>query len=276
MNSSNIYYQLFEGIALQAILAVASIVFRKARASLGRAHPLGRPVGLVILALIFVGTNVVIQWQSIPHPLLLFCISALIFGWVVFAELEAFWQLGLLGTDRTIAKGIDYRKSLNLCKDSLEFLGIGASKLVNEQKAFRDALNRCHRSDRAIRFLLCPPDHEGLIQSARQAGRPDTEYQEKVKSSLRELRDLKKKQALNIEVKFYEKLPLFRLMFINDTFCLASHYILGEGEGSQLPQLHLWKKPPGRRDIESLYSPLRRYYEQSWDEAKPWNFETYL
>jgi len=276
MNSTNFYRQLLEGILLQAILAVASIVFRKARAFLGRSYPLARPVGIVVLALIFVGTNVFILWRSIPHPLLLFCISVFIFGWVVFAEFEAFWRLGLIGTDRTIAKGIDYRKSLNLCKDSLEFLGIGANKLVNEQKAFRDAINRCHRPDHSIRFLLCPPDHEELIRIARQAGRPETEYQEKVKSSLRELCELKNKHGRNIEVKFYKKLPLFRLMFINDTFCLASHYILGEGEGSQLPQLHLWRKPPGRRDIESLYSPLRRYYDQLWQEAEPWNFETYL
>jgi hypothetical protein len=229
-----------------------------------------------VLALIYVGANVFILSRSISYSLPLFIVSTFIFGFVVFTEFEAFWRLGLLGVDRTIAKGIDYRKSLDLCTDSLEFLGIGASKLVNERDAFRKAIDRCHRPDRPIRFLLCPPDHEGLIQSARQAGRPDTEYQEKVKGSLRELRDLKTRQAKNIEVRFYENLPLFRLIFVNDTFCLASHYILGEGEGSQLSQLHVWRNPPGRRDIESFYTPLRRYYDQLWDKARIWDFQNYL
>lgn len=264
------------GILADVILAIASLVYHKLRDALERLHPFARPVGLGVLALLYVGANVFIQSCSIPYSLLLFIVSTCIFGFVVFAEFEAFWRLGLLGVDRTIAKGIDYRKSLNLCTDSLEFLGIGASKLVNEREAFRAAIDRCHRSDRPIRFLLCPPDHEGLIQSARQAGRPDIEYQEKVKSSLRELCDLRTKQAKNIQVRFYKNLPLFRLLFVNDTFCLASHYILGEGEGSQLSQLHVWKKPPGCRDIESFYSPLRRYYEQLWNEAEPWDFKIYL
>lgn len=264
------------GIIAEVILAIASLVFHKLRDSLERLHPLARPVGLGVLALVYVGANVFIQACSIPYSLLLFIVSTCIFGFVVFTEFEAFWRLGLLGVDRTISGGIDYRKSLNLCTDRLEFLGIGASKLTNEREVFRAAIDRCHRPDRPIRFLLCPPNHEGLIHSARQAGRPDIEYQEKVKSSLRELRDLNKKQAKNIQVRFYKNLPLFRLLFVNDTFCLASHYILGEGEGSQLSQLHVWKKPPGRRDNESFYSPLRRYYEQLWDEAEPWNFETYL
>lgn len=276
MNSQNFVEGLYIGLSVELILAAASFAFHKFRVALEHLHPLARPIGLGVLALVFVGVNVFIQWRSIPYPLLFFAVSTCIFGLIVFGEFKAFWRLGLLGVDQTIAKGIDYRKSLNLCTDSLEFLGIGASKLINEREAFRKAIDRCHRPDRPIRFLLCPPDHEGLIQSARQADRPDTEYQEKVRSSLRELRDLKIRQAKNIQVRFYKNLPLFRLIFVNDTFCLASHYILGEGEGSQLSQLHVWKKPPGRRDNESFYSPLRRYYEQLWDEAEPWNFETYL
>lgn len=276
MNQEEFMRSIYAGLVVELFLLVAGFIFRKVRLALERIHPLARPIGLGTLALIFVFSNIFIQWNSIPYSLALFIVSTCIFGWIVFAEFEGFWRIGLLGADRTIAKGIDYRKSLNLCTDSLEFLGIGANKLLNEREAFRGAINRCRRDERAIRFLLCPPDHEKLIDIARQAGRPDKEYQEKVKDTLRELRDLKEKKAINIQVKFYSKLPLFRLMFVNDTFCLASHYILGEGEGSQLPQLHVWKKPPGQRDIESFYFPLKRYYEQMWEEARPWDFKSYL
>jgi hypothetical protein len=123
---------------------------------------------------------------------------------------------------------------------------------------------------------LCPPDHPALLDVARRAGRPEAEYQATVKKSLSELSLLKKEQKFNIEVRFYSDLPLFRLMFINDNICLASHYILGEGDGSQLPQLHILKKPIGKRDIDSIYYPLNRYFKKMWDEGTIWDFEKYI
>jgi hypothetical protein len=275
IDPSALFSELAEGIIANFVLIIFSFLYRRSRVFLEGLHPFARPIAIGLLSLVFLGINIFILSSSLHHSIILFILSSCIFGLVIFAEFEVFWRLGILGADRTIAKGIDYKKSLNLCKDSLEFLGIGASKLVADRDTFRSAINRCHRDERPIRFLLCPPDSPNLLEVARRANRPEREYQENVKNSLRELRSLKVDHAKNIAVKFYLRPPLFRLMFINNSICLASHYILGEGDGSQLPQMHICRKPPARRDNESFYYPLRRYYEQLWEEAQEWDFKSH-
>ena len=90
------------------------------------------------------------------------------------------------------------------------------------------------------------------------------------------MKRLKFEQARHIEVRFYSQVPLFRLMFINNKLCIASHYIVGEGDGSRIPQLHVVHRTPLSREVESLYFTLRKYFEQLWKESTPWDFEQYL
>jgi hypothetical protein len=202
--------------------------------------------------------------------ILLFCIAAF-FTW---KELNQFWQLGLIGADRQIATGTDFKRSLELCSNSLEFLGIGASKLTRESN-FDEAMQRCHRSHTPIKFLLCHPSNPELQHIAMQAGRDPGEYQRTVRESLRTIAQQKNLRARNIEVRFYRSLPLFRLMFIDEWLCLASPYVFGEGEGEQWPQLHV-RRIRSQRDVESLYEPFRRYFLELWKEAAEWDFASYL
>jgi hypothetical protein len=85
---------------------------------------------------------------------------------------------------------------------------------------------------------------------------------------------------MNIEVRFYPSatnrdLPIFRLMFINNLICLVSYNVLGEGDGSQLPQIHLYR-PDQDRDIKSFYYPFRLLFDRLWEESAIWNFRDYL
>jgi hypothetical protein len=91
---------------------------------------------------------------------------------------------------------------------------------------FRAAIGRCQRADRPVRFLLCRPDHEMLQQMAQSADQDKTSYQKRVGNSLRSIAALHNDRAWNIQVRFYQELPTFRLMFIDDVLCLASHYVL--------------------------------------------------
>jgi hypothetical protein len=123
-------------------------------------------------------------------------------------------------------------------------------------------------------MLLCDPDNEELIRMARQAGRGEDEYQQTVKESLSKIATLRTKREKNIKVRFYKELPLFRLMFIDNSLCLASHYVFGEGDGSQLPQLHVRKTIGSQRDNELLYYPFQSYFEYMWKNAQRWDFKS--
>ena len=154
---------------------------------------------------------------------------------VIFKELDQFWQIGSVGADREVKSGIDYAAALGMCKHSFSFLGIGAAKLTQNQKAFRDAIDRCNRAE-PVRLLLSRPDAPELERFARMAGRDEESYQSTVRESLRFIASLRNKEEKNISVRFYQHFPAFRLMFIDGTICLMSYYIMGKGDGSNLPQ----------------------------------------
>ena len=256
------------------LIEVARICVDRTRADLVRRNPITRRILLAGVAVVVLGINLYMwYWLGEWYPLF-FVVSSLVLGRLIWKEINQFWQVGLTGADRQVVSGLNYGTSLKLCTNSLDFLGIGASKLVREGEAFADAINRCHRDTRAIRFLLCNPDNADLIRMAKQAGRETGEYQRTVRDAIQTLAKFRVERERNIEVRFYNRLPLFRLMFIDESFCLASHYVFGEGDGSQLPQLHVVRSVgPHRRDVESLYFPLQQYFEQLWEESTPWDFK---
>jgi hypothetical protein len=265
---------ILANIAAALIFTIGGWAMNNMRTRLERSHPLLRRFILLSIASAAVCANILYYvYINFAYILFLFLTSGII-GFVVWRELDQFWQMGLVGADHRIEKGLDYKRSLALCSNSLDFLGVGASKLTRESEEFEGAINRCHRPNRPIRFLLCDPDNEELIKMAKQAGRDPNEYQTTVRNSLRTLAVFRLNREKNIEVRFYSELPLFRLMFIDDSLCLASHYVFGEGDGSQLPQLHVRRTIGYRRDNEALYYPFKLYFERTWEQAVPWDFRS--
>src|SRR5207245_7011411 len=135
------------------------------------------------------------------------------------------------------------------------------------------ALQRRHQERRPIRFLLCDAESEQSSVFARQAGVRDDEYRRRVAASLRTIADAKLNERRNIEVRFYSgnTMPLFRLMFIDESICLASHYRFGKGDGSDLPQLHIRAARRGPPEA-SFYFAFEAYFGRLWQEATSWNF----
>jgi hypothetical protein len=216
-----------------------------------------------------------IVWKSGTDPSYTWPIFALLTSAVLFRDLWQFWRFGLVGVDEQMQTGIDHKKSLDLCQSSFRFLGIGASKLTTEVDAFEAAIDRCDHPHEATQFLLSRPDAEGLERIAHMAKRDRAEYQNAVQASLRVIAKLKRERKKNIEVRFYDDFPAFRLMFMNDNICLVSYYVLGKGSGGDLPQLHIIRTASAG-DKSSLYYAFEYYFNSIWSAAEKWDFERYL
>jgi hypothetical protein len=213
-------------------------------------------------------------WAPGPWPWF-FIVSLVPVTILVFNELNQFWKIGLVGADQEVKTGIDYVAALGMCQNSLDFLGIGGAKLVEHQKDFKAAIDRCSRSDRPVRLLLSRPDAPGLEKIAKMAGRDPRAYRDTVTESLRFISRLRNEEQKNIQVRLYGEFPAFRLMLINDSICLMSYYVLGKGDGSNLPQLHV-VKTANAPDVESLYYGFTAYFYKIWDNSQEWNFQDFL
>jgi len=241
---------------------------------MSRTDPRNRKMGMAMIATLWVVSNAIYWLFGLPFFTLFVFAITLVSGWVCYRELYQFWRIDLVGADAQTRDGIDYEKSLRMCATSLDFIGIGASKLTGLQIAFEEAVNRCDRPGRPIRLLLSRPDSEGLRRIARKAGTDPGAYQRRVRQSLEAIARLKE-QEKNLQVRFYKDFPAFRLMFINDEILLAGHYVLGKGDGTQTPQLHI-AKTRASRDINSLYYAFQEYFESIWEDSEVWDFKAYL
>jgi hypothetical protein len=269
-NGNAIAVNLISDFVFVGLVALA----RFGASKIAGSDPRYRKVNLFIVAVLWVLGNAFYFVSKWPFYTWFLLAATLVCGWVLYRELSQFWRVGLVGVDAEIRAGIDYQKSLQMCLSSLDFLGIGAAKLTGNRSAFQEAVSRCDRPGRPIRLLLSRPDNEGLQKIARRAGAAADAYQRTVQESLRVIAQLRD-QEKNVEVRFYQDFPAFRLMFVNDNVCLASHYVLGKGDGSQLPQLHI-VKTGSPRDVESLYYAFQEYFESIWQDSEKWDFRAYL
>lgn len=259
------------GIIVLALGAVSTAAYER----LTNSNPLYRRLRISIIGVVWFVLNATCIYFFPTSAALFTIISSVGLAWVMFVELDQYWRIGLVGADRQIRTGIDVRDALTLVSTSLDFLGIGAAKLSAERTAFEAAISRCDNPQRPVRFLLCRPDSDRLQQIAQSAERDRTLFQKRVRESLRVIANLKTQRAWNIEVKFYRDFPTFRLMFIDDSICLVSHYVLGKGLDIELPQLHVLRVQ-GHRDVDSLYYAFSSYFERYWKEAEAWDFLRYL
>ena len=131
-----------------------------------------------------------------------------------------------------------------------------------------------------VKHRLSKPTYENLTNAAMRAGKDRDEFRRIVTTSLGRIADIKNSRRLNIEVRFYPEdpkfRPIFRLMFIDNSICLASYNIFGECEGSQLPQLHVVRPPENSRVVHSFYYPLHRYFDWLWELSEPWDFTSFI
>jgi hypothetical protein len=273
----DIYHGVIGSLIAAFLIFIFGLLRTKLDLRLTRAHPRFSAISFVILSLLWITTITagffVAPSHSIPNVAIII-LPSLAFFYFTWHELDQLWRVGLKGADQEIRNGISYRRSLELCKNSLDFLGIGASKLTREEE-FEKALLRC-RPDTPTRLLLLNPTDMNLKSAAKRAGKDEHEYKELVLNSLRKITEVKKRRELNVEVRFYKETPVFRLMFIDRYICLLSYNVFGEGDGSQLPQLHVLRAPETRREVTSFYYPLEQYFRRLWESSDPWNFSDFL
>jgi hypothetical protein len=242
--------------------------------------PLTLRIGFALMLALCLAANVAYIALGYVHPLIFLVLTIGFVSFLLWGELNRFWVVGVVSGDKSVVHGLDYEKALKLCRNGLAFAGLGADK-ITAARNFRDVMIRCNRPDRPIRFLLARPDSGFLRTAARHADVSEEEYVNKVRQSLGRIAELKKQRDFNIEVRFYPpscaKPPRFRLMFIDSSLCLVSYYVLGEGSGEQLPQIHL-RASTGGRDVESMFYPFSLYFEDMWEAAHEavWDFVAYL
>ncbi|WP_286270548.1 hypothetical protein [Thalassotalea hakodatensis] len=191
--------------------------------------------------------------------------------WVLAREIIKFRKVGIVGVDVNITKGIDYKKALKLTKRNLKVLGTGADKLTQLEDEFAEAINSASRQNR-VQLLLCNPNNNALVEMAVNDGKQQNEYADNVKTSLNRLKTIHQNTE-KLEIRFYdaeiqEDMPVFRLMFFNEHYCLCSFNSFGnKDKGTSAPQLHL-HCPTNNNGKLLYYRAFENYFNDLWKQSE--------
>lgn len=182
---------------------------------------------------------------------------------------------GIESVERFLGKGTKPIDALKLCRNNFKFLGIAANKFIFTPE-FEDAVKRCNRSGDPIRLLLSSPENPIIQQMARRAKRDENEFRDMINRNLRKLKKLKDEDGYNLEVRLYKSdgdsgPPSFRLFFIDNSCVLVSYYVMGDGDGSAMPQIRV-VRPKKARDTKNFYYAFDHYFNSLWANSEECRF----
>lgn len=218
------------------------------------------------------------NWEKAAVPLVVAAMNALFIWWT----LRGFQTAQIIAAFPTTKDGVNYADSLKLVNKSFDFMGIGAAKLTDESE-FSNALDRCAdltAPGPTVRLLLARPDHTIISRAARANSTADIEYQRNVTDSLKKIARIAERTGGSVKVRHYnddlvKEYPQFRLMFIDNEFCLFSWNVWDSTKGKNNPQLIL-RRGNARNESRALYKSYKKYFNDLWEVSDDVDLSAYL
>ena len=225
------------------------------------------------------------QLNSIVAPLI--CIISLSFAEIIslYRILRKYSRFGIVSLDKSAKQGLSYNKSILNTNYKLDFIGVGARKLTENDKDFSEMVERVNQQNNEVRLILSHPENESLMNLSTRADSNEGEYGTKVKNSLKLIARLKEEKKYNISVRFYRAnsipdMQVFRLMIIDENYCLVTYSQFNDSshKGENLPQLHLKKTNNEEFDKSSLLNGFQKYFNQTWNYlvGEEWNYKDHI
>lgn len=141
--------------------------------------------------------------------------------------------------------------AINQTNKSFEFMGVSSQFLYTREGFLKLLSNRGIK----FKFLLLDPSSDHAISLEKSEGIP---VRRNILSSTLNLLDLKSSNN-SIEVRFYNKKPVFRITLVNRDKCFISYY----SSTRDNPQISFEDK----NRTKSLFIPFSGIFDNEWESA---------
>ena len=184
-------------------------------------------------------------------------------------------QADLVGL-RDVVHPVDGPNSLQYCLEpsvnhhTLWIMGLQSSKWINYGPGKGEKLDGLLKDGayKDVRFLLVDPEGETI--QCLKGSRGESILRA---DAIRRLEQLAKQHSSSLRVRYYDQIPVFRMIFCDNTL-IASCYALDSNNiqfltnaGSDAPHLQ-FAKIPGTDGTRSLYAAYERYYDILWNNSR--------
>lgn len=167
-------------------------------------------------------------------------------------------QMGIVKILPNTVEGEGSTKSiLSECENHFSFMGIAANKWIRGADNFDFVMKKILARNGTVRFVVLNPMSKAAQNLSIAAHNPADHLRTIILGNLKELVQYRN-MGLNIQVKAFSHLPVFRIAITDNERIYLGHYKVNN-DGSQLPQLLL----QGKNKI--LFKQFFDYYNVTWN-----------
>ena len=163
-----------------------------------------------------------------------------------------------------------YVAKLRESNDSLIFLGISAKRFISEP-GMESALVKLAKNGNAVQFYLLNPNSRYLAIKALEEGDTPESWRADIEAGIRRLLDINRKNSININIKIYDDLPLWRAIIIGGTMHVS--FFASGKQGIEAPVLVLTRPKDQERQtfFQAFEYHIREVIDKRSSDAKTLN-----
>jgi len=176
----------------------------------------------------------------------------------VIKKLDDFKQVGITDIASSTVTGIgSTERILDQCNNCFYFMGIAANKWMKKANNFEKTMTRILARNGSVFFAMLNPMCPDAKKMSIASGQPENHLQMVIINNIKQLYKYKK-MGLDIQVKVYSHIPIFRIAIVNDETIFVGFYRVDDS-GDDIPQLILKGKD------ELLYQQFKDYFNITWN-----------
>jgi hypothetical protein len=152
-------------------------------------------------------------------------------------------------------------KLIKECNSTFAFMTITGRTSLHRADIEAAIKQRATAKQCKFRFLLLNPESGYLEPFCRNEGSSAEQTRDKIIATTRALLRLASENALDVEVRWYDEYPIWRIVFVDDAVVHVGYYERGR-KGYEGPRLVC---PQSRHG--GLYVPFLNTLEQAWENG---------
>ncbi len=146
------------------------------------------------------------------------------------------------------------------CDNHFFFMGIAATKWIKGAKNFDETMKRLLARNGKVQIIMLNPMSKFAKNMSIASGKAENYLQNSIIKNMKELKTYKE-LGLNITVKVYSHMPIFRIAVVDDEKIYVGHYRVNS-DGTSLSQIKLQGKD------KILFKQFLDYCNVTWDSEE--------
>lgn len=154
---------------------------------------------------------------------------------------------------------------LSECNTSFYFMGIAANKWVKKATNFDIVMKRIIAKHGEVRFILLNPMSKDAEKVSLAGNNPATHLNGVIKDNIRALQAYKK-MGLNVRVKVYSHMPVFRIAVVDGNKKVYVGSYKTNSDGTNIPQIILDSDSSNQKTEDILRQQFLDYFNVTWND----------